>query len=181
MRAVTRLSVIGILAGAVVATACGGGSVPPSGAAPGEAATGVWAAPEFDLVDLDGNPVRLADSAGKVRVIDFWATWCPPCVEEMPMFKELHDTYASRGVVVLGLSADEDVEDVRSFAAEHGLTWTNMVAPDEVREAYKVSGLPQTFVIDADGNVAKQFPAGVVPKRVLVEWIEKLLPPASGV
>lgn len=97
------------------------------------------------------------------------------------MFKELHDTYASRGVVVLGLSADEDVEDVRSFAAEHGLTWTNMVAPDEVREAYKVSGLPQTFVIDADGNVAKQFPAGVVPKRVLVEWIEKLLPPASGV
>ncbi len=158
-------------------TACGGATEPrvdPS-ATSGDA-TALPVAPEFRLEDVDGNAVALSDSAGSLRLIDFWATWCPPCVEEMPTFKELHETYADRGLVIVGLSSDEDIEEVREFVAEHGLPWVNAIAPDELREQYRVLGLPQTVLVDAEGRIAKQFNAGIVPKPVLVEWIEKLLP-----
>ena len=156
-----------------IVTACGGGPAPaPSGAAAPPADS---IAPDFQVEDLDGRPVSLSDTAGSVRIVDFWATWCPPCVEEMPMFKELHETYADRGLVILGLSSDDDVDDVRAFVDEHDLPWTNALAPEEVREQYQVLGLPQTMLIDADGRIAKRFNPGVVPKAVLVEWIEKLL------
>jgi thiol-disulfide isomerase/thioredoxin len=160
-----------------ITTACGGGAAPTADPSPtaGEP-DGLPVAPEFRLDDVDGNALTLSDSAGNLRLIDFWATWCPPCVEEMPVFKELHETYAGRGLVIVGLSSDEDVEDVREFVAEHDLPWVNAIAPDELREQYRVLGLPQTVLVDADGRIAKQFNAGVVPKPVLVEWIEKLLP-----
>lgn len=175
-----RSSKIGLAAGLsvlitiLIATGCGGGADTAS-AGPAPAVESA-VAPDFDLDDVDGRPVSLSDSAGKVRLVDFWATWCPPCVEEMPMFKELHETYADRGLVIVGLSSDEDVEEVREFVAEHDLPWVNALASDDVRQQYKVLGLPQTVLIDADGRIAKRFNTGVVPKAVLVEWIEKLLP-----
>lgn len=165
---------IGLLSG------CGDGSpAPASGAsgAPGTADVETAAAPAFDLpLAIGDGTVSLEESTGKLRLVDFWATWCPPCIEEMPMFKDLHATYGDRGLVIVGLSADTDEEALREFLEKEGLPWENALADDDLRAAYNVVGLPQTFLIDEDGNIAKRFPPGPVPRAVLVEWIEKLLP-----
>jgi len=156
--------------------------------APGDGATGtptpgteasVDVAPSFEIDDLDGNVLRLSDSAGNLRLVDFWATWCPPCVEEMPMFKELQETYGPRGLVIVGLSADESIEDVRTFVAEHEIPWANAVAPEELRAEWKVTGLPQTFLVGPDGTIVKRFNAGPIPRRILIAEIEKHLPGAA--
>jgi len=106
-----------VMAGAAaLATACGGGTSVPAPVA------GPRMAPDFALQDLAGNTVRLSDSAGEIRIVDFWATWCPPCLEEIPMYKEIHQDYASRGVRILGVALDDEgAALVRPFAAEKAI------------------------------------------------------------
>jgi thiol-disulfide isomerase/thioredoxin len=170
-----------------IAAACGGASDDAgSAASTGPEGQGKSAseeprmAPKLDLEDVDGNRLTLADSAGKVRLVDFWATWCPPCVKEMPVFKELHETYGERGLVIVGLSSDESAEIVRDFVRENEIPWANAVVTDEVLVAWKVAGLPQTYIVGPDGTIVKQFTTGAVPKSILVREIEKVLPPVSS-
>lgn len=133
-------------------------------------------APDFTLKDLDGRDVRLADSAGRVRLIDFWATWCAPCREEIPMFKELHRTYGPRGLTILAISKDEGgAEVVRPFVDKHGIPYTNLLATDEVDAAFGgVPGLPTTFLVDGQGKIVERL-IGPKPRRVLEEKIRRLL------
>ena len=134
----------------------------------------------FTLNDLDGNPVSLADSDGQVRIVDFWATWCPPCVEEVPMYKELHAEYGDRGVRILAISMDneEDLDAVKAFVAKYEITYTSLMDDGEVSRQYEAAGLPATYLLDQKGRMVKSF-VGVKPKRVLVDLIDGLL--ASGV
>lgn len=114
-------------------------------------------APDFELIDLDGNPVRLTDFQGYVVVLNFWASWCPPCREEMPDLQKLATDYAGKGLRVLAVNTTyaDSPEAARKFVAELGLTLPVLL--DETgkvtEEAYGVLGLPVSFWIDRKGII----------------------------
>jgi peroxiredoxin len=131
---------------------------------------------------VHGKTVRLSESAGKARLVDFWATWCAPCLEEIPMFKDLHATYGPRGFTLLAIS-DEDADTVRAFVDKQGIPWTNLVDPEgQVAEKFGgVFGLPTAFLLDGEGRVVAQFGPGLVPRSVLEPKIKELLDtPGAG-
>ena len=112
-------------------------------------------APAFSLVNLDGKKVSLADFRGKPVVVNFWATWCGPCKIEMPWFQEFSQKYASDGLVVLGLAADEAPKTVIAGTAKKlGVTYPVLLADDKIEDAYGgIDNLPQSFYVDKNGKV----------------------------
>jgi peroxiredoxin len=133
-------------------------SADPGTAGGVEEATSRREAANFALRDLDGRTVRLSEFRGKVVLLDFWATWCPPCRKEVPHFKALHSKYASQGLVVVGVALDrEGISVVRPFVREHGVSWITVLGDEAVVEAYGgIESIPTTFVVDRDGRVAER-------------------------
>jgi peroxiredoxin len=113
-------------------------------------------AADFAAQDLQGRAVRFSAYRGKVVLLNFWATWCPPCRKEMPSMERLHRAYRERGLVVLAVSQDEaPLDDVRRFAVSLGLTFP--VWHDRDREAarhFSVPGVPTSYLIAHDGQLA---------------------------
>ncbi|MFN0131183.1 MAG: peroxiredoxin family protein [Phycisphaerales bacterium] len=109
-------------------------------------------APDWVLKDAEGKEHRLSDYRGKVVVMDFWATWCGPCIMAMPGMQKLHEKYAKAGAVVLGLNCWEN-EDPAKFMAEKGFTYGLLVKADEVAAKYEVSGIPTFYVVGKDGKI----------------------------
>ena len=106
-------------------------------------------APDFILEDLSGKRVSLEDFKGKVIFLNFWATWCPPCVLEMPSMENLHKEFGKEGLVVLAINFRETRKQVKAFAKEHKLTFTVLIDPEgSVFELYQVWGLPVTTIIN---------------------------------
>lgn len=144
-------------------------------------------APSFAATTINGEPFSIAGSAGKVIVLNVWATWCAPCRAEMPALERLHELLGTHGVEVVGVSEDARLGegdrlgrpggDVRAFVNEQGLTFRIVHDPEHVLEhTYLVQGLPTTFVIDKHGRIAKK----VIGARVWddssnVAFIEQLL------
>lgn len=116
-------------------------------------------APDFTLADLDGNPVRLADLRGRPVIVNFWASSCPPCIEEFPLLRQAVERHADEGLVVVGIVYRDGSEAARDFMARNGGTWVAAMDPGErVAQAYGVLGPPETFFIGRDGTiVARQF------------------------
>lgn len=111
-------------------------------------------APDFQLQTLKGNDVSLADYAGNVVVINFWATWCPPCRAEMPGIQAVYEAHKAEGLVVLAVNAQEDHDTINAFITESGFTFP--VIPDlygQAIRAYGVRSFPSTFVLDRNGNI----------------------------
>jgi peroxiredoxin len=131
-------------------------------------------APDFTLNDLEGEPVSLADSTGKVRLIDFWATWCPPCRDEIPMLNDLDRLYRESGLEIVAIS-DESAEIVRDFVEEHGVTYTNLVGTEDVAADYGVLGLPMAFLLDREGRVVGSPIFGPKARKNLEPKIRELL------
>lgn len=115
-------------------------------------------APSFELKDISGNKISLPQTRGKVVLLNFWATTCGPCREEMPSMNRLYSELKDRGFVVLAVSIDRSEKAVRSFASEQGLSFP--VLMDVEREVffdhYAVTGLPTTFLIDRSGVIAER-------------------------
>jgi thiol-disulfide isomerase/thioredoxin len=122
--------------------------------------------------------VHLSAYAGQVRLVDFWATWCAPCREEVPMFKDLHAQYGPRGFALLAISLDEDEEGreaVRTFVREHGIPYANLIADDEVEKAFgPIVGVPMAFLVDREGRIVETW-VGAKPREVLERRIQDLL------
>ncbi len=115
-------------------------------------------ASNFKLLDLDGKTVQLSDFKGRPVMIDFWATWCPPCRETIPALVKLHKTYAPRGLVVLGISMDEGGWDsVQQFVRSHGITYPVLKGNDAVQDAYQVRTIPMIVFIDKEGKMVRRF------------------------
>jgi thiol-disulfide isomerase/thioredoxin len=114
-------------------------------------------APEFQLAGLDGKPVTLAASKGKVIVVNFWATWCGPCRAEIPDLVRLQNKYKDR-LQILGLAVDDDDPDaVKKFAAEFGINYPVALATNEIRLEYGgIPALPTSFVLDSEGRVVQK-------------------------
>jgi peroxiredoxin len=116
------------------------------------------AALEFVLQDLEGTAVRLSDYRGYVVILDFWASWCTPCRQSMPHLEALRASFASDGLVLIGVSQDESWEDVSGYVAANGLEemitlWGSLPEARAVRDLYEVGGIPHTFVIDRQGII----------------------------
>ncbi len=112
-------------------------------------------APAWVLKDVDGREVKAGDYAGKVVVVDFWATWCPPCRKEIPEYVALQEKYRARGLVILGFSVDElPPADVKTFGKQFKVNYPLLMADGDTAEAFGgVEGLPTAFVIDRAGNI----------------------------
>jgi len=122
-------------------------------------------APEFSLARLDGGePVRLADLRGRVVLVNFWATWCKPCEEEMPAMQRLYEALAGPGFELLAISVDEDPALVERFRERLGLEFPILLDPDQrVAHAWQTFRFPETLLVDAEGSVVERY---VGPK----EW-----------
>ena len=112
-------------------------------------------APDFSLDSLNGGSIALSDLEGQVVILDFWATWCTPCVESMNHLQQLHDQYAGQGLIVLAINVGETRGRIAAFVADHGYTFTVLLDTDErVTDAYGVRGIPHTLVVDQDGKIS---------------------------
>ncbi len=133
-------------------------------------------APDFALQDVAGRPVRLSDFDGQVRLVDFWATWCAPCREEIPVFNQLQRDYGDRGFKLLAIAMDERPDKVvPPFVEEYRIGYSVLLGTEEVAEAYgPILGYPTKFLVDRQGRIAASF-IGPVPKSVLETRIRSLL------
>ena len=146
-------------------------------AAPGPSIAGEKPAPAppFSLRTLDGRSIRLQDFRGKVVVLDFWATWCKPCVASMPHLSQMQQRYAGRGLVVVGVSMDDlGPSDVRRFADDLGVKFRLAMADDRVLDAYgPIRALPTTYFIDRRGAVARRV-VGYIDLETMESYIREL-------
>ncbi|MBV8969177.1 MAG: TlpA family protein disulfide reductase [Verrucomicrobia bacterium] len=109
--------------------------------------------------NLDGKITKLSDFRGKVVILNFWATWCPPCREEIPGFIKLQNEYSASGLVVVGASVDsQGPEVVKSFVTQHGINYPIVMAHTKVVADYGgIKFIPTTFVIDRQGNIVQTY------------------------
>ena len=115
-------------------------------------------APDFTLPDLDGKMVRLADQKGKVVFLNIWATWCPPCVDEMPSMEKLYQQLKGEDFEILAVSIDKQgAKAVLPFMKKHNLSFTALIdAKESLKYKYQTTGVPETFIIDRNGIIAER-------------------------
>ena len=112
------------------------------------------AAPDFELSDLDGNPYRLSDYRGQVVIVNFWATWCPPCRAEMPSMQRAWAHLEKEGVLMLGINVGEDEDTVFQFTADYPVEFPLLMDRDsQVINQWPVRGLPTTLVVGPEGTI----------------------------
>ena len=160
-------------------------AVPP--AAPAQApVVGQWQsgqdrpAPDFELATLDGETFRLSAQRGKVVVVNFWATWCPPCREEIPDFVALQDEFRGR-VVFVGVSEDEGGADVvRPFVEQYGINYPIVLDDATLSSRYEgITGYPTTYLVTPQGRILAYMPGGLT-RDVLRPILRRLLDDHAG-
>jgi peroxiredoxin len=117
-------------------------------------------AADFTLPDLKGKPFKLSSLKGKTVLLDFWATWCGPCIDDIPTLKSLQAKYKEKGLVVLGVSIDDSSpKEVAAFTKEHQFTYPVVLTggQDKIPDGYNIFGLPAAYLIDANGTVIKKY------------------------
>jgi peroxiredoxin len=115
-------------------------------------------APDFSLPGLDGKKINLSDYRGKVVLVNIWATWCLPCVEEMPSMQKLYNEFKGNDFEILAVSIDaQGLKVVAPFMKKHKLTFPALLDPKgTVKTAYGITGIPESFIIDKEGNLFKK-------------------------
>ena len=160
---VQNLRIVSLFAALLAVAALAGCSTPASRASD---------VPQFSFTSLEGKTVAMKDLGNKVVIVDFWATWCGPCREEIPHLNELYSELKGKGLEIVGISMDTDGTDgVKDFAREFRMQYPIVMGDENVAESFGgIIGLPTTFIIDRNGRIAKKYvglpPAGAMAKIV---------------
>ncbi len=176
----SRRVVLGLLAIVLLGLLAAPGCTPSaqdirSGPQPGPPPSGELApapeigrlAPDFTLVDLEGNQVSLSDFRGKTVFVNFWATWCPPCRAEMPEIEAVYQKYKDKDVVVIGIDILEPEDVVRQFVEQGGYSWTFVFdTSGEVAANYRIAAIPTSLFIDREG-IIQAVNIGAMTKRAI--------------
>jgi peroxiredoxin len=142
----------------------------------------IWAhadkAPDFSLKDLNGKTVKLADLKGKAVILDFWATWCPPCRAEIPDLNTLYKEYKKKGATIVGVALDEGgktaiVAGMKKYKLS--LDYPILIGNQDISKLYGgIDAIPTTFILDKGGNIVNKY-IGLQEKKVFVEDLNKIL------
>ncbi len=136
-------------------------------------------APDFEIKTVDGRPLKLADFRGKYVLLDFWATWCGPCIVELPQMKSIYDRFKDEArFAMISLSADNDVQTAKKCIEENELKWHQgfIGRSSKVQSDYCVSGIPSIFLVGPDGKVV----AKDLRDQAIVTELEKVLGPLAA-
>ena len=119
--------------------------------------------PKFRLTDVNGKPFKSSQLKGSVVVLDLWATWCEPCLADIPMFNRLHEKFGSRGLKVVGIAVESGwAKDIKPHVSKLGIKYPVLVGTDKVVEQYELIGFPTTYLIGTDGKIVKKY-TGTLP------------------
>ena len=133
-------------------------------------------APDFTLPAVDGSMVSMSDYSGKVILVDFWATWCPPCQEMIPVLSKLHKKYSDKGLVILGVSLDKDGLGVLgTFVHENMIPYKVVMGDNRISNAFGgVSSIPTLYMVDREGRLVRKL-TGYHSYNQLEEQVKKYL------
>lgn len=133
-------------------------------------------APNFTLKDINGKSVSLSDFRGKVVVLNFWATWCSPCVKEVPDFNELQKKYGSSGLQFVGIALDDEgLSKVKPWVEKNGVTYPILLPQPDIFQKYgDMNAIPVTIIIDRNGNIRERY-TGARQRQVLEDKVVPLL------
>ena len=165
-------------------TACGSSDGGPEGSRTAAEAQGVAAATQvfqrvdFTLPDLEGQPRQLSDWDGDVVLLNFWATWCPPCKKEMPLFQDRYERHAAQGFTIVAVAVDE-VDETRAFVDGFGIEFPVLIGQEDAIAAgreygNRIGALPYSVLIDREGMV-RETHRGEVTEADLDRWLESHL------
>jgi peroxiredoxin len=136
-------------------------------------------APDFSLENLDGEQITLSDLRGRAVLLNFWATWCPPCRNEMPAFERVYQDYAEDGFIIIAVNAtaQDTLGDVEPFRTEFGLSFPILLDKNgEVNRLYQVQALPTSFFIDSQGIITEVMIGEAASEALIRAQFEKMLP-----
>lgn len=132
-------------------------------------------APAFTLASTELEEVSLSDYDGKIVLLDFWATWCKPCEEEIPIFVELYERYRTQGFEVVGISLDEEgLEVVKPFIERLGVNYIILLAEPGIVEEYKLTAIPSAYLINRVGRIVQVFDGAQGEKAIYEKELQKL-------
>jgi peroxiredoxin len=134
-------------------------------------------APDFQIVADNGKTMTRSDFGGKLLVLNFWATWCPPCIQELPSLNAFQEQMRSKGVVVLGVSVDKNAATYQQFVKRSGISFVTARDPEaNISSSYGTFKYPETYIINSDGKVVAKFigPENWMDDRV-IQQVQSLL------
>lgn len=130
---------------------------------------------DFTATTLDGRTVRLSSLRGQPVVLNFWASWCPPCRAEAPDFERVHQAYRDKGVVILGVNTSDQTSKAQAFLTETGVSYPNLLDDrNQLATQFNATSLPTTIFIDREGHVVKRR-LGAINAQQLATQIDDLL------
>lgn len=135
-----------------------------------------YLAPDWALESLNGQRLTLSGLRGQVVILNFWATWCPPCRSEMPAIEQVYRTYHDQGLTVIAINVQEAQEQIQAFVEEMGLTFPVLADRDgSVSTRYRVTSLPTTFVVDRAGVIREVTVGGPLSRAYIASAVAPLL------
>ena len=115
-------------------------------------------APDFSLKTISGKNIKLSELRGNVVMINFWASWCGPCLQEMPALEQLHQRYKDLGFTLLGVNVEHDIKEAKDYLKKVDISFPILFdVTNQVSNEYEISGMPTTYLVDRDGNLRKLY------------------------